>query len=79
MPVCGCIDEAILGANIAIETDYPGQGIGTTILGALFQKVATAGLLIVSLSVTPDNPALHPYNTPGLWKVKLGHHSRGSK
>ena len=67
----GFIDPSTPEVSIAVEQEWRGHGVGTALLNALLQAAAAAGFQALSLSVSPDNPALHLYERLGFVKIKL--------
>jgi len=65
----GYIDENTPLLGMALHPDYRGRGIGKALLGELLKVAKEAGFSSVSLSVDPNNPALHLYDKFGFKKV----------
>jgi ribosomal protein S18 acetylase RimI-like enzyme len=64
----GYIDDATPELSIAILPEYRGGGIGTHLLDLLL-AAALDHFTAVSLSVSPDNPAVHLYQHCGFQVV----------
>jgi ribosomal protein S18 acetylase RimI-like enzyme len=60
----GYVDETIPELTIAVTPEYRGQGVGTKLLDRLIAE-AKNRYKAVSLSVSPDNPALRLYQRLG--------------
>lgn len=65
----GYIDSATPLLGMALLPEYRGKGIGTTLLREMLRITKEAGFGAVSLSVDPNNPALHLYSKFGFKKV----------
>jgi [ribosomal protein S18]-alanine N-acetyltransferase len=65
----GYIDENTPLLGMALLPDYRGKGIGIALLGEMLKFAKESGFSKVSLSVDPNNPALHLYNKFGFKKV----------
>ncbi|WP_260871750.1 N-acetyltransferase [Bacillus sp. X1(2014)] len=65
----GYIDEKTPLLGMALLPNYRGKGIGTALLGKILTVIKEAGFSRVSLSVDPNNPALHLYQKFGFKKV----------
>ena len=63
-PGYGFVDDRTPELSIAILPDYRAQGIGRHLLDALLQA-ARQSFASVSLSVTPENPAVRLYRRLG--------------
>ena len=72
-PGYGYIDDDTPELSIAILPEYRGQGIGTTLLATLFSHLRNQ-YSAISLSVSPQNPALHLYRRFG-FEVTRRHHN----
>jgi len=68
-PGHGFVDEATPELTIAIVPSRRGRGLGRELLDALLERARKEGFAQVSLSVEPDNPALHLYEQRGFAKV----------
>lgn len=64
----GYIDDATPELSIAILPEYRGGGIGTHLLDLLL-VAALEQVTAISLSVSPDNPAVHLYQRCGFQVV----------
>jgi len=64
----GYVDDATPELTVAVVPEYRGQGIGTQLLSELL-ATARAHYQSVSLSVSPDNPALRLYQRVGFETV----------
>lgn len=73
-PGYGYINDYTPELTIAVLPEYRGQGIGTQLLTQLFSQVRSC-YSAVSLSVSPDNPALRLYRRFGFEVVGQCHHS----
>jgi GNAT superfamily N-acetyltransferase len=74
------IDESIPELTIAVVSERRGLGIGARIMGSLLAAAREVGYDAISLSVEPDNPARHLYESfgfqrvgaaPGSWTMRL--------
>ena len=63
----GFVDEQILELSMAVIPDYRGRGIGSLLLKHLFDQEKYSA---ISLSVSPQNPALKLYERFGFKKVR---------
>lgn len=61
----GHIDNDTPSLSIALKAPCRGQGMGTALLLALFEKAKEAGYAKVSLSVQKENPAYRLYQRLG--------------
>jgi ribosomal protein S18 acetylase RimI-like enzyme len=70
----GFIDSEIPELSMAVEPEFRGRGIGSSLLGLVLEdaKLLAPG---VSLSVSADNPALRLYRRFGFESVKEEGHS----
>ena len=68
-PGYGFVDEATPELTIAIVPSRRGHGVGRELLDALLELARKEGYAQVSLSVEPDNPALHLYEQHGFTRV----------
>lgn len=57
----GFVDEHTPELAIAVRKEHRGRGIGTALLEAIHERARAAGLVRMSLSVDPDNPARSLY------------------
>jgi ribosomal protein S18 acetylase RimI-like enzyme len=64
----GYIDDRTPELGMAVLPEYRGQGIGTSLLAALL-TTAAASYECISLSVSPQNPALRLYHRAGFETV----------
>ncbi len=67
-PGYGFVDEGTPELTIAIVPSKRGRGLGRELLEALLERARRDGYAQVSLSVEPDNPALHLYERYGFSK-----------
>ncbi len=68
-PGYGFVDEQTPELTIAVVPSRRGRGYGNELLTALLEEARKQGFRRVSLSVEPDNPALHLYERYGFAKV----------
>jgi len=68
-PGYGFVDPQTPELTIAIVPSRRGKGLGRDLLTALLEQAREDGYGEVSLSVEPDNPALHLYEEHGFTKV----------
>ena len=64
-PGYGFVDETTPELTIAIVPSRRGRGLGRELLAALLEQARKEGYAQVSLSVEPDNSALHLYEQAG--------------
>ena len=64
-PGYGFVDEATPELTIAIVPSRRGKGLGEQLLTALLDQARAQGRAEMSLSVEPDNPAIHLYEQHG--------------
>jgi ribosomal protein S18 acetylase RimI-like enzyme len=60
-PGYGFVDEQTPELTVAVVPSCRGRGYGEELLSALIDEARAAGFARLSLSVEPDNPALHLY------------------
>jgi ribosomal protein S18 acetylase RimI-like enzyme len=65
----GFVDEQTPELTVAVVPNRRGRGIGAELLTALLDQARRAGYHAVSLSVEPENPALHLYENHGFQKL----------
>ncbi|HZO62899.1 MAG TPA: GNAT family N-acetyltransferase [Gaiellaceae bacterium] len=68
-PGYGFVDEETPELTIAIVPSKRGRGLGEELLGSLLDAARKDGFARISLSVEPDNPAIHLYEHHGFAKV----------
>jgi ribosomal protein S18 acetylase RimI-like enzyme len=68
-PGYGFVDEQTPELTIAIVPSCRGKGYGRELLEELLKQARAEGHAAISLSVEPDNPALHLYERNGFVKV----------
>ena len=68
-PGYGFVDEETPELTIAVVPSRRGKGLGEQLLSALLERARGERYAAVSLSVEPDNPALHLYEKHGFAKV----------
>jgi GNAT superfamily N-acetyltransferase len=68
-PGYGFVDEGTPELTIAIVPSRRGRGLGEQLLTAHLEQARSEGYGGISLSVEPDNPALHLYEQHGFAKV----------
>jgi len=66
----GYVDDETPELTVAVVPEYRGKGIGTRLLSHLF-AAAEARYSCLSLSVSPNNPALRLYNRMGFETVGI--------
>jgi ribosomal protein S18 acetylase RimI-like enzyme len=64
-PGYGFVDERTPELTIAVVPSRRGRGLGEELLQALVERARADGYTALSLSVEPDNPALHLYERHG--------------
>jgi ribosomal protein S18 acetylase RimI-like enzyme len=68
-PGYGFVDERTPELTIAVVPSRRGRGYVDELLTALMEQARADGFPVVSLSVEPDNPALHLYERHGFRKA----------
>jgi len=68
-PGYGFVDEETPELTIAIVPSRRGKGLGEQLLTSLLDQARKEGYARISLSVEPDNPAIHLYEQHGFAKV----------
>ena len=68
-PGYGFVDEDTPELTIAIVPSRRGKGLGEQLLTSLLDHARKEGYARISLSVEPDNPAIHLYEQHGFAKV----------
>jgi ribosomal protein S18 acetylase RimI-like enzyme len=68
-PGYGFVDKDTPELTIAVVPSRRGRGLGEQLLEALLERARQDRFAAVSLSVEPDNPALHLYEKHGFSKV----------
>ncbi len=68
-PGFGFVDEQTPELTIAVVPSRRGRGYGAELLEALLDQARKDGYRSLSLSVEPDNPALHLYERHGFVRV----------
>ena len=68
-PGYGFLDERVPELTIAIVPSRRGKGLGRELLAKLLDQARAEGYEELSLSVEPDNPAIHLYEEYGFSKV----------
>jgi len=68
-PGYGFVDEETPELTIAVVPSRRGRGLGEQLLTELLEQAQGEGYGRISLSVEPDNPALHLYEQHGFTKV----------
>jgi ribosomal protein S18 acetylase RimI-like enzyme len=68
-PGYGFVDEATPELTIAIVPSRRGRGLGRDLLEALIAQARADGFARISLSVEPDNAAIHLYEQHGFAKA----------
>jgi ribosomal protein S18 acetylase RimI-like enzyme len=68
-PGYGFVDASIPELTVAVVPSRRGRGFGNELLTALLSDARAAGFSAISLSVEPDNPALHLYEKHGFTRV----------
>jgi ribosomal protein S18 acetylase RimI-like enzyme len=71
-PGYGFVDPATPEVSIAVDAGSRGRGIGEALLREICRAGRVRGVDAVSLSVEPDNPALHLYEKLGFAPVDTG-------
>lgn len=66
----GYVDPSVPDLGIGVHPDHRGRGVGTTLVEALLQSAATAGVSRMSLSVEADNRAQHLYQRAGFVRLE---------
>jgi ribosomal protein S18 acetylase RimI-like enzyme len=68
-PGYGFVDDGTPELTIAVVPNRRGRGLGKELLESLLEQARADGYGAVSLSVEPDNPALHLYERHGFARV----------
>jgi ribosomal protein S18 acetylase RimI-like enzyme len=68
-PGYGFLDEETPELTVAVVPSRRGRGLGKQLLEALLERARRDQFEAVSLSVEPDNPALHLYEKQGFHQV----------
>jgi GNAT superfamily N-acetyltransferase len=68
-PGFGFIDGATPEISIAVVPDRRSQGIGSALLGSLVDRAREEGFQALTLSVSPENPAVRLYERCGFVRV----------
>ena len=68
-PGYGFVDPDTPELTIAVVPSRRGKGLGVELLESLLDRARGEGYARISLSVEPDNPALHLYEQHGFAKV----------
>jgi GNAT superfamily N-acetyltransferase len=68
-PGYGFVDEQTPELTIAVVPSRRGKGLGRELLAKLLEQARAEGYGQISLSVEPDNPAIHLYEQHGFAKV----------
>jgi ribosomal protein S18 acetylase RimI-like enzyme len=68
-PGYGFVDEQTPELSIAVVPSRRGRGYGDELLHGLFERARKDGFERLSLSVEPENPALHLYERLGFRRV----------
>jgi ribosomal protein S18 acetylase RimI-like enzyme len=68
-PGYGFVDEETPELTVAVVPSRRGRGYGNELLTALLARAREEGFASISLSVEPDNPALHLYERHGFARV----------
>jgi ribosomal protein S18 acetylase RimI-like enzyme len=68
-PGYGFVDAETPELTIAVVPSRRGKGLGNELLTALLDQARKDGFTAASLSVEPDNPALHLYEQHGFARV----------
>jgi GNAT superfamily N-acetyltransferase len=68
-PGYGYVDAGTPELTIAVVPSRRGRGLGEELLSTLLGQARADGYSRISLSVEPDNPALHLYEQHGFVKV----------
>jgi ribosomal protein S18 acetylase RimI-like enzyme len=69
-PGFGFVDANTPEISIALTPASRGRGIGTALLAALVERARHEGFHALSLSVRPENPAVHLYERAGFVRVE---------
>jgi ribosomal protein S18 acetylase RimI-like enzyme len=69
-PGFGFVDAETPEISIAVVPDSRGRGIGTALLAALVELGRDEGFRALSLSVSPENPAVRLYERAGFVRVE---------
>ncbi|WP_307290138.1 GNAT family N-acetyltransferase [Bacillus sp. SORGH_AS_0510] len=67
----GYVDEKTPLLGMALLPAFRGKGIGKALLGEMLKVAKESGFGAVSLSVDPNNPALHLYQKFGFKKIGI--------
>jgi GNAT superfamily N-acetyltransferase len=67
----GFVGPHVPELTIGVSPAARGRGVGTALLAELLARAQAAGHPSISLSVEPDNPAVHLYERSGF--VRVGH------
>jgi len=70
-PGYGYINDQTPELAIAVQPQYRGKGIGKVLMIQLVQKAILSLYSQVSLSVAPNNPAVHLYHKLGFETVRI--------
>jgi ribosomal protein S18 acetylase RimI-like enzyme len=65
----GYVDANTPELGMAILAEYRGKGLGTELIKCLLEEVKGRGIMGISLSVDPDNPAARLYRRFGFIEV----------
>lgn len=57
--------------GMAILSEYRGKGIGTELMRTTLEQARVMGVPAISLSVDPNNPAIHLYKRFGFEEVGI--------
>jgi ribosomal protein S18 acetylase RimI-like enzyme len=68
-PGFGFVDSETPEISIAVGPDFRGQGIGAALLAALVERASREGVRALSLSVSPENPAVRLYEHAGFIRI----------
>lgn len=68
-PGFGFINSATPEISIAVVPGYRSQGVGSALLGGLIDRARAEGFMALSLSVSPENPAVRLYERCGFVRV----------
>jgi ribosomal protein S18 acetylase RimI-like enzyme len=69
-PGYGFVDERTPELTIAVVPSRRGRGLGEQLLSELLAQARTDGFTSISLSVEPENPALHLYEKHGFKTIE---------
>jgi ribosomal protein S18 acetylase RimI-like enzyme len=69
-PGFGFVDAKTPEISIAVVPTFRGQGIGTALLAGLVERARHEGFDALSLSVSPENPAVRLYERAGFVRVE---------